>query len=998
MSKSCDRCKRTGLAILPVTYAVVPKSEASALNGPSGNLAAGIQGKSLQHAHYILRGLPAGYVYLLCGQSWRGYVVDSAGYPRYYPNLAIEDMPAAVPANSDVVQCERQGKNHTGVEAITIDRPDLIKGPVYIAFSRFKWTPTVRKQHASDPTKRMQLVADLSGKEFAGAVRASPDTLRQQVADFSPSARILQKHFWEAEQIPLRSGKEDALIRAMADMSGELKTTGIIMALDDSVGLTWSLNRLSKRLQAQLAELQGMGNDKGHAERARKRVIAEVIEGIRLNAQANPGPWYNRNYGPDRYLKHIEQGAWQAALAEAKDVKQLQKNISLASKDFVTWKESVGWKNIQAKDFDPLNDASARDHEMMVAMSVVGTGLTKDEHEKVWQPVLKLAADSPDNWLYRALAALKPDFLAYIAADKKEDKEYDAVKNAAAIAKEITFDSITKLAGFHAALRAKRQAGDSTNALIESISAMLFRMREDNPQGFNKLMRAVTSALICRGDVAPQPIAVKGVGSRVAAAIHQIAQIREMPNGGAPVIHKPITGKPGTRKGNFGGKAWELADAAGAEVVFKAPGSKEEVKTTVAWVLHRLRSGSSLNEKLLRSLDLKHVDLTLPAAKGNPFVEAHLTRLGAKADRVLSFGGTLFQVYSFNNALKTYAKGGTADQVDGGVGMVSAVLSASAGLAEIRAATHLLMGNKAAASAWLVRAGMLSLIAGIVEGAYLIVKGVNKALSTQDKDSAYWTMGTGVFVVMGGVAAAGATGAISIAGLALGPVAWACIAIALLGAAVYCSMQAWATDDANLLPVEYWLDNGAFGKRQQVQGDAAQSNPYRNAEQKTVGPFESLAKEIEELQRVLFVAQGRMWTAKDRNGIGIVCNYDVAVPRFELGSRLEILFIAIDEGQRKQVGRIVCEDGKPTPTESHLEPRMTGLRQGPTLQHDTKAATLRLNGLFATLQDPTLVNKAFDAFGWHKDTNVYADSFEMKVKYWPDRVNLPNLCSDLLAT
>lgn len=67
---------------------------------------------------------------------------------------------------------------------------------------------------------------------------------------------------------------------------------------------------------------------------------------------------------------------------------------------------------------------------------------------------------------------------------------------------------------------------------------------------------------------------------------------------------------------------------------------------------------------------------------------------------------------------------------------------------------------------------------------------------------------------------------------------------------------------------------------------------------------------------------------------------------------------------------------------SHREPRMTGLRQGPTVQHDSKAGTLRLSGLFATLQDPTLVNKAFDAFGWHKDTNVYADNFEMKVKYW----------------
>ena len=994
MSESCGRCKRSGLAILPVIYAVVPKGVAPALSEPGAKLAAGIQGKTLQNARYILRGLPAGYVYLLCGKTWRGYMIDGAGYPRYYPNLVIEDMPAVVQGDSDVVQCERQGKSHTGVEAITIDGPDLIKAPVYIAFSRFKWTPAVRQEHAKNPSSRMQLIADLSGKEFPGAVLASPDILRQAVADFSPAAGTLQKHFWATEQIPMRAGKEDALTRAMFTMSGDLKAPGLIMPLDDSVGLTWALNHESKRLQAQLAALQGVGDDKVHAERARKRVIAEIIEGIRLNAKENPGPWYSRHYGPDRYLKHIDQGAWQAALTEANGVKLLRENLLLASNDFVTWKESAGWKVIQAKDFDPLSDTSARDHEMMVAMSVVGTGLTKDEREKVWQPVLKLSADSPDNWLYRALAALSPDFIAYIAAEKKEDKVYDAVKNAAALAKEISNYSIKKLSDFHAVLYVKRQAGDSTNALIESISAMLFRMREDDPQGFNKLMRAVTWVLICRGDVAPQPVVVKGVGSRIASAIHQIAGIQGVSAGGAPVVHKPISGKPGVRKGNFGSKAWELADAAGAEVVFKAPGSKEEVKTTVAWVLHRLHSGARLNEKLLRTLDLKHVDLTVPAAKGNPFVDAHLNRIGAKMDRVFSVFGTMFQVYSFNNALKTYAKGSAADQVDGGVGVISAVLSASAGLAEIRSATLRLAGNKAAADSWMRVAGRISLAAGIVEGVYLVGKGIDKALSTQDKDSAYWTIGAGAFVLMSGFAAAGAAGAIGV-GITLGPIVWAFIAIGLLGASIYCSIQAWATDDANLLPIEYWLDNGAFGKRQQVQGGSARSSPYLVEGQSTVSPFDSLAKEIEALQRVLFVAQGRMWTARDRGGIGIVCNYDVAVPRFELGSRLEINFTAVDEGKRRIVGRIVCEDGSATPTESYLEPRMTGLRQGPTLQHDAKAGTLRLNGLFATLQDPTMLNKAFDTFGWHKDTNVYADDFEMKVKYWPDRVNLPGLCNEI---
>src|SRR5690606_2531938 len=133
-------------------------------------------------------------------------------------------------------------------------------------------------------------------------------------------------------------------------------------------------------------------------------------------------------------------------------------------------------------------------------------------------------ADSQEHWLYRSLAALHPDFQAHIAADKKYDKEYDGLKVAAALVKEWTSDAIPQLARFHAELRVKRQASEATAALIESTAAMLFRIRADNPQAFNKLIRAVTSTLITRADVVPQPVAVKGTASRVAAFIHQIAK------------------------------------------------------------------------------------------------------------------------------------------------------------------------------------------------------------------------------------------------------------------------------------------------------------------------------------------------------------------------------------------------------------------------------------------------------------------------------------------
>jgi hypothetical protein len=275
-------------------------------------------------------------------------------------------------------------------------------------------------------------------------------------------------------------------------------------------------------------------------------------------------------------------------------------------------------------------------------------------------------------------------------------------------------------------------------------------------------------------------------------------------------------------------------------------------------------------------------------------------------------------------------------------------------------------------------------------------------------DSAWWTLGTGVFVAIGGfasfgaaaagaatlTAAGGASATATVLGLTLGPVGWTFLALALLGAAVYCSWQAWATDDANLLPVEYWLDNGSFGKQKFVSGEAAAGNPFAKAGK--VEPFVKLDHEIEALQRVLFVAQGRMWTAKDSGGYSIMCHYEVALPRYEAGSRLEVVFIANDEGRRFEVGRIVCEDGKAQPSHAHIEPRLTGLREGPKLQLDAKAGTLKINGLFATMQDPTIVNKAAAWLG-HQDTNVYADQFEMRVKYWPDRTNLPQLTSEVKA-
>lgn len=990
MKDPCNRCQRRGLPLLAVAYAALPTDAATEMPALGAAFGDGVVDKKLQHSTYVLRGLEPGYVYLLCGRAWRGYLIDAAGYPRYYPDLTIEDMPSAIPPESHVRQCARQGKNHTGIEALCIEAPELIQGPVYIAYSRHRWTRAVRVQVAKAPAHHMQQVARLDGSSFAHAVPATAENLQKWVIDFNRAAVAgANRCLSEESQLCDRSGTADALAQAMLASSGALQTPGVIMALHDPVGITVALNQRRSRLAAQAAELAGVG-DEG---RARRRVIADVIEGLLLNAEARPGPWYDRHYGRDRFERHIDLAEWRSALQESQALKALQATIKTASADYVQWKESPAWKRVQAQLFDAVDDASAAAHERMVAASVAGSGLTQVERDQVWGAVLRLPATSHDHWLFRALAALHADLWAYVAADKKEDKEYDAVKNATALAK-LWSDDGKKLAQFHAQVYARRRAGEATAALIESTSAMLFRLSQDDPAGFHKLVRAIATALITRADVAPQPVGVRGTASRVAAFIHQAPGGGATVPGQAPVVLKPLAGRPGARKGNFGPKAWELAEVAGAEVVFKAPNTVEETRTTVAWVLRRLNSGAQLNEKLLKSLSLAEVDLTVPQPTLNPFLETRLTRLGAQADMGLAAGAVFFQVYSFRNALQTFSKPGPANQLDGGVGMLTAVLSASAGLVELGAAVLALRANKATAARLMRVAGVLSLGAGLIEGGHLAYRSKAKK-DAGDMDSAWWTLGTGATVALGGIASAGAaiaSASVQVGGggmmLGLGPVVWTLLAIALLSAGLYCGWQAWATDDSNLLPVEYWLDNGTFGKRQFTAGEAARNSPYVQSDGATP-PFHSLQEEVGALQRVLLVAQARLTIAKDAHGFGIMCFYDVAVPRYEAGTRLEIAFTAVDGGRRLEAGLIVCEGPEARPLLAKIDPRLTGRREGPTLKHDPDAGTMRLQGYFSTMQGPTVINNAFERMGWHKDVNLYADTFEMHVTYWPDKPNIP---------
>ncbi|WZB64984.1 hypothetical protein WJ971_19035 [Achromobacter xylosoxidans] len=97
--------------------------------------------------------------------------------------------------------------------------------------------------------------------------------------------------------------------------------------------------------------------------------------------------------------------------------------------------------------------------------------------------------------------------------------------------------------------------------------------------------------------------------------------------------------------------------------------------------------------------------------------------------------------------------------------------------------------------------------------------------------SAYWSMASGLATVVAGGASLGLTVAmtsgaagVTVFGISMGPVGWTLLLVAALGVAIWTAVNAAGTDESSRLPVEYWLDNGVFGKRALLSN--SQSNPF----------------------------------------------------------------------------------------------------------------------------------------------------------------------------
>ncbi|ABE59602.1 T6SS effector BTH_I2691 family protein [Chromohalobacter israelensis] len=283
---SCNFCDRVGLPVLPVRYAVVDTHQAEWPAGLPWALARYAQANfpRIDRARYVLRLMREGYLYLYdeARQRWQAWMITSDSRlcefpPRGRPPSAKEDehveSPCSVPANN--------------LSALLLTIPEAQRAQtVYVAYSDHLWTSRMLDDMASNqdgvrdramqPFDVASWLASQSSEsttkpaDLATFVPEFGSTSIQQLCDgdcfpyLSPSARQLL----DADQLVERM---NWIVRDTPELVGK----GAMLAIEDPIGITASLNQFRNNAKQRL-------DDYAFSEEVHtKKVTSEMIVGVR---------------------------------------------------------------------------------------------------------------------------------------------------------------------------------------------------------------------------------------------------------------------------------------------------------------------------------------------------------------------------------------------------------------------------------------------------------------------------------------------------------------------------------------------------------------------------------------------------------------------------------------------------------------------------------------------------------------------------------------------
>ena len=300
----CSFCRRTGLPILPLRYAVIPNMisgrREDVLSGHP-TLGDGVSQKNLKGHHYTVRTLRAGFVHVYLGQPgrWQVYASTSDGLLRL---LANPDDPDQRTSREMTPHCKSDGHN---IPASFINIPSAYQGQtIWIAFARDAWSANTRASYERSPGKRMQSF-------HCGGLATAPDPMPhvfEVPSDGAKLNRIVDEYAIDAAQASARrrydwaevvdankngsldegrgawpsihgffprTGQHQVVGKFAADYKRSTQRAVSAVVLHDAVGMVEEINHL----RLQVVEWRAKYASNGKVSRA--RLVSQAIQGTR---------------------------------------------------------------------------------------------------------------------------------------------------------------------------------------------------------------------------------------------------------------------------------------------------------------------------------------------------------------------------------------------------------------------------------------------------------------------------------------------------------------------------------------------------------------------------------------------------------------------------------------------------------------------------------------------------------------------------------------------
>jgi hypothetical protein len=499
--KACTQNERPakGLAILPVVRTVVleslqkrlPPNEAillAKLQDEAGTIAApGPNTPVLKEYKYVLRTLPAGYLYIFKPGKpkhlmWESYSVDEGSVLR-----PMHDVGS--PARFIVIDHQKHDE-------------------VWMAFSYYRWTDAVMAKYAANKDSRSRRMLKVNVKELAGGALTRGfhmgRDIKTVVANYAPKSLVskLNKNIdlLPKDKVPSafqdKAGKEsltwytsgsgnlftrivdfnEGATRLVADKLANEMTEkgGVIIPLDDSLGVAF---KVKTSIVAEVDSKQAY-----IAENLRKYMVAGHI----LDAKKSFDEHGRGREWSTRYEKHYNHKVLDILRRDyEKDFAKYTERIDRMSDDAADLYGPLKALNAWWSDFDPANDQSAIDRQIATALCICPAYEENDKLCKAWDGWMKENPANPDAVIWGALTALDAKLGEFIFGKSwpmpdqgKTDKVPDIIKN---------FNEAWALykANNNRKELKKRNHSDSLQSTLSDVASHLIRVKLNQPERYS---------------------------------------------------------------------------------------------------------------------------------------------------------------------------------------------------------------------------------------------------------------------------------------------------------------------------------------------------------------------------------------------------------------------------------------------------------------------------------------------------------------------------------